>query len=928
MKREIPVFLFACTVGLAQQYVAWTVAGGGQPFTPVAAVNASIASGGSLATDAGGNVYIRSFQCVLKVDPNGILTLVAGNGRAGFPQDGVPAISAHLSASGPIASDPLGNIYTVDPSIRVRKISVNGTITTVAGNGTKGSSGDGGPATSAQFSEILSLAADGAGNLYIVDASGSNRVRRVSANGIVSTVAGNGTAGFSGDGGPATSAALNIPRSVATDTAGNLYIADTGNNRIRKVSTDGIITTVAGNGVTGSTGDGGAATSASLFGPWSVAVDGAGDLYIGEQDFRVRKVSVAGIMITVAGNGTYGISGDGGQGMAAALTDNRQIAADRAGNLYISDSDTNRVRKVTPAGMITTIAGNGMASFSGDGGPAPFAQLGFAISVATDAAGNLYIADSVNKRVRKVSIYGTIDTVAGNGISGFSGDGGPALDAQFQLLSGVAVDAAGNLYIADAGNARVRKVSTSGIVTTFAGGGTGGDGGQAANARLLSATAVAFDNTGNLYLVDSLDSRVRKVSSGGVITTVAGTGTSGYSGDGGPATSAQLLRPTAVAVDASGNLYIAEGPPAIVFGPFPVGTSFIPGQPRIRKVSANGFITTVAGNGVPGYAGDGGPATSAQLNDVEGVAVDAAGNLYIADTGNLRLRVVSPAGIITTVFGGPSPDPNAQLHADAGVAVDAVGNIYVADGDAVLRLQPAGQIISLNAVANAASELPGPVAPGEIVVLRGSALGPSRLTVSTPGSSGALPPQLAGTRVLFNGVAAPVIYAWEPLVSAVVPYGIADGPLQVVVEYLGVQSAPLQVQVAADSPALFTSDAGGKGQAAALNENGTFNMVNGPAPAGSIVSLFATGEGLTSPAGVDGKAGSSPLPRPRLTVQAVIDGQPAEVLYAGGVLGVVAGVMQVDVRVPAGTRAGNVPVSIMVGTATSQPGVTIAVSGN
>ena len=814
MKRGIPVFLFGCTVVLGQQYIAWTVAGGGPPFTPVAAVNASIGSGGSLATDAGGNVYIRGFQCVLKVDPHGILTLVAGTGRAGSTQDGVPATSAHLSAGGTIATDPMGNIYTVDSSIRVRKISVNGTITTVAGNG-----------------------------------------------------------------------------------------------------------------VTGSTGDGGPALSASLFGPWSVAVDGAGGIYIGGQDNRVRKVSTAGIITTVAG-GTYGFSGDGGPAIAAALTATNGIAADGAGNLYLSDSDNNRVRKVTPAGMITTIAGNGIAKFSGDGGPAPFAQLSFAVSVAADAAGNLYIADTVNKRVRKVSIYGTMTTIAGNGTAGLSGDGGPALNAQFDLLSGVVADATGNVYIADAGNDRVRRISTSGMITTFAGGGTGGDGGQAASAKLLSVTALAFDNAGNLYILDGLDSRVRKVSTGGIITTVAGTGTSGYSGDGGPATSAHLLRPTAMAVDASGSLYIAEGAPLIVMNP-PFGPSFTPGQPRIRKVSTDGIITTIAGNGVPGYSGDGGPAISAQLSDyVEGVAVDAAGNLYIADTGNLRLRVVSPAGIITTVFGGPSPDPNAQLHAGSGVAVDAAGNIYVADGDAVLRLHPAGQSISLTAVANAASELPGAVAPGEIVVLRGSALGPSQLTVSTPGSSGALPAQLAGTRVLFNGVAAPVIYAWEPLVSAVVPYGIADGPLQVVVEYLGVQSAPLRVEVAAGSPALFTSDAGGKGQAAALNESGTFNMANAPAPAGSIVSLFATGEGLTTPAGVDGQAGSSPLPRPRLSVQAAMDGQPAEVLYAGGVLGVVAGVMQVDVRVPAGTRAGNVPVSITVGTVTSQPGVTLVVSGN
>jgi hypothetical protein len=294
--------------------------------------------------------------------------------------------------------------------------------------------------------------------------------------------------------------------------------------------------------------------------------------------------------------------------------------------------------------------------------------------------------------------------------------------------------------------------------------------------------------------VDLLDARVRKVSTGGIITTVAGTGTYGYSGDGGPAASTQLLRPTAVAVDASGNLYIAEGPRAFVPN-VPFGMTLIPGQPRIRKVSADGIITTVAGNGVAGLSGDGGPATSARLNDVEGVAVDAAGNLYLADTGNLRLRVVSPAGIITTAFGGPSPDPNAQLHADAGVALDAAGNIYVADGDAVLRPQPAGQLISLNAVASAASQLPGPVAPGEIVVLRGSAMGPSQLTVSTPGITGTLPPQQAGTRVLFNGVAAPVIYAWEPLVSAVVPYGIADGPLQVAGTSAGCDGEPFACQI-------------------------------------------------------------------------------------------------------------------------------------
>ena len=918
MIRGILLLSFVGTVGLAQPYVAWTVAGGGQPFTPIAAVSASIGQPGPVAADAGGNIYFSSAQCVLKVDPKGILTLVAGDGRAGSTQDGVPAAAAHVSGTSAIAVDSAGNLYIADATNRIRKVSPNGIITTVAGDGTIGDSGDGGPATSAQFSGIYSLAADGAGNLYVSD-SGRHVVRRISPNGIITTVAGGGIS--SAEGVPATSAQLNSSRSLATDTAGNLYIADPFLSRVRKVSTSGIITTVAGNGVNGFSGDGGPATAAALSQPSSVAVDAAGEIYIGELDLRVRKVSPAGIITTVAGTGVRGYSGDGGPAIAASLTSTSQIAVDAAGNLYIADYAANRVRKVSPAGIVTTIAGNGIRSFSGDGGPAVLAQLDAADIAAVDAAGSLYIADAANNRVRKVSIQGTITTIAGNGTSGFSGDGGPAVDAQFFFFTlasesngplhyegGLAIDAAGNLYIADSGNRRVRKVATNGTVTTFAGGGTGGDGVQATDAALESATAVACDNAGNVYIVDSAS--IRKVSPSGIITTVAGTGNSGHSGDGGPATRAQLDGPTAVVVDAAGNLYIAEGTRTVISMP-PFGFSLVSGQSRIRKVSANGIITTVAGVGDPGYSGDGGPATSARLNDPAGVAVDAAGNLYIADTGNLRLRVVSPAGIITTAFGGPSPDPNAQLYGAGGVAIDTAGNIYVADNDAVLRVQPAGRLPSLNAIANAASELPGPVAPREIVVLRGSALGPTQLTVFTPDNSGGLPVQLAGTRVFFNGVAAPIIYAWDPQVAAEVPDGVGGGPLLVVVEYQGVQSAPLQVQTVPTAPGMFTADTGGTGQAAALNADGTGNSASTPATAGSIVSMFTTGEGLTVPG----------------DVRANIDGQSAEIVHAGAAAGFVAGVMRVDARIPTGTHTGNVAVTVTTGTSQTQSGVTIAVSG-
>ncbi len=613
----------------------------------------------------------------------GVITTVAGSEWI-FPTGPLPATDAPLGRIGGVAVDLDGNVLAADSDNNlVVKISPTGVLTVVAGNGFHGFSGDGGPATSASLSQPAGAAVDAAGNLYIGD-FGNNRIRKVSPDGTITTVAGSGptgfdAGGFSGDGSLATSALLNMPEGVAMDPAGNLYIADTFNNRIRKVNPSGIITTVAGDGQEGFSGDGGPATSASLNEPAGVAVDPAGNLYIADHgNDRIRKVSPDGIITTMAGNGGFRFRGDGGPATSASLNEPAGVAVDPAGNLYIADQFNDRVRKVSPGGIITTVAGGGSPLFPdiGDGGPATSASLNEAAGVAVDPAGNLYIADQFNDRVRKVSLGGVITAVAGGGSPLFPdiGDGGPATSASLNRPAGVAVDAAGNLYIADTFNDRIRKVSLDGTITTVAGNGDlgfSGDGGPAVNASLARPTGVAVDAAGNLYIADQLNHRIRKVDTGGVITTVAGSGAAGidgggFSGDGGPATSASLAFPGDVVVDAAGNLYIADTY-----------------NQRVRKVSPDGIITTMAGSGptgfdAGGFSSDGGPATSARLNNPLGVAMDAAGNLYIADQFNERIRKVlfaaapsfsvSPASLDFSATAGSTAGAPEQLTLSSSVA--------------------------------------------------------------------------------------------------------------------------------------------------------------------------------------------------------------------------------------------------------------------
>jgi sugar lactone lactonase YvrE len=778
------------------------------------------------------------------VGTNGIISAVAGNGTAAYAGDGGPATTASLNTPIGLALDAFGDLYIADQNNnRIRIVGTNGIIRTVAGNGNPTYNGDGGEATNATLLYPSGVALDAWGTLYIADQR-HNRIREVDTNGIITTVAGIGSYGYSGDGATATNAALYWPGGVGLDALGNLFIADTDNSRIRKVDTNGIITTVAGNGSLSDSGDGGAATNAGLNAPAGVALDVDGNLYIADaSNNRIRKVDTNGIITTVVGNGIAAYAGDGGALTNASLHGPMAVALDSAGNLYIADTSNNRVRKAVPPGaptlalrnvtarnagdysvaitspygsvtsavatltvqaspiitvppasraallgssptfsaevagsgpfgylwyfnntnllqsgtspsltvtnvstanagrytvvasntygsvtsevavltllyppsvtsppisqtvlpgvnvslsvtaggtgpfsyqwrfngnnlptnIITTVAGNGSGAYAGDGGVATNASLKGPFGVALDAAGSLYIADTTNNRIRMVGANGIITTIAGNGTAGYAGDGAAATNARVSVPCGIVLDASGNLYFADQYNQRIRMVGTNGIITTVAGtfgAGYYGDGGAATNARFSYPRGLALGTPGNLYIADTADYRIRMVGTNGIITTVAGNGTTGHAGDGGAATKASLYYPSGVALDTLGNLYIADTY-----------------NNRIRKVATDGIITTVAGNGTGGFSGDGGAATNASLGGPLGVALDDLGNLYIADTINNRIRMVDSNGVISTLAGNGigayqgdgGPANNASLNGPTGAALDAFGSLYIAD---------------------------------------------------------------------------------------------------------------------------------------------------------------------------------------------------------------------------------------------------------
>jgi uncharacterized protein (TIGR03437 family) len=926
----------SCSCALAQQYTISTIAGGAPPPTPVAATSTSIGQPRNVTVDSAGNIYFSSNNTVFKQSASGTVAVFAGNSRAGYSGDGGPALNAQFNRAAGIAIDTGGNVYISDSLNNVvRKVTTDGMINTIAGTGTPSYTGDGGPAVQATLDQPLGLALDKKGNLYIAD-NFNHAIREVTTDGNITTFAGNYVLsyGFTGDGGPATAAQLTYPTDVAFDSTGNLYIADYGNFMIRQVTTDGIIHSYAGTNVNGFSGDGGLATSglssdpAELFEPFGVALDASRNLYITEYgDSRIRMVapgsgSSQGTLSTFAGNGTAGFAGDGSAAKSAELNIPRGICVDSSGNIYVADWANNRVRKIVSGGTISTVAGSGILSYSGDGGTATKAQLNTPGGVAVDAAGNIYISDTGNNVVRQVTAKGVISTFAGTGTAGFSGDGSAANKAQLNGPQGVAVDNAGNVYIADAGNLRVRVVGTNGNISTFAGSGSPGytgDGGPATSAKFYLPGAVSTDKSGNVYIADFQACVVRKVVASGTISTVAGNGGCGYGGDGGPATAALLNDPAGIGLDPSGNLYITEL-----------------GDNRVRMVSTTGTITTIAGNGADGYTGESVPALSSKLAAPNGVVADASGNVYISMAGN-RIMQVAGGGILATLAGTGAPGYSgdggpataALFNSPSGIAMDSSGRFYIADAtnNAVRMLVFSGYGNSISAITNGASGATGAIAPGEIVVIYGSNLGPQLFTPEQVVNN-VVTPVLAGTRVMFNGTPAPILYTWTTQVSAVVPFGITGSTAQVTAQYGNQTSPPISVPVAPTSPALFSADSSGQGQALATNADGSNNSPSNPAAAGSVIGLYATGVGPLSPSVPDGTIIFPPLPNTTLPVSVTIGGQPAIAHSATGTPNNVAGTVLIYVAIPAGVSGSAVPVVIQAGGLSSPSGVTIAVAGS
>ena len=547
---------------------------------------------------------------------------------------------------------------------------------TVAGGGQYRPVGVGGSATDLPLGSVSQLAIDGQDSVYVTDSSSNKSLFKITPAGLYTVVGGT------------DHSADYIVNSPILDASGNLFGIVGGT--VVKIDSSGTRSTIVGANLpgVGYSGDGGPANAATLNTPGGIALDPIGNLYIADSNnHRIRKVTPNGIITTVAGNGTCCFTGDGVPATSTSLNRPEAVMVDSNGVLYIADTDNERIRRVGADGIITTVAGGSGRGFSGDGGPALLAVFHTPVALAAELNGAIDIADSNNHRIRRITPDGLIQTIAGTGEASFSGDDGPATLAALHAPIGVSTDSLGDVYIADSGNFRIRKIDRAGVITTFAGNGAfgaSGDGGQARQAVLRSPYGVALDRAGKLYIADTNNNRIRMVAPNGVITTVVGGAAPGFAGDGGPASQALLLRPFSLTFDGEGNLYIADS-----------------GNLRVRKVDSNGTITTFAGGKqvrIISDTGDGGPATEASFSEVNDLAFDKGGNLLVAEGGfggTGLIRRVSPDGIITTLVSG-------KTGGIAAIALDAAGNIYATvaggsrpnSGGQIVRISPDGSSVT------------------------------------------------------------------------------------------------------------------------------------------------------------------------------------------------------------------------------------------
>jgi sugar lactone lactonase YvrE len=602
-----------------------------------------------------------------------------------------------------VAVDRAGNIFVTDTgNDTIRKITPTGVVSTLAGTvGLRGS--EDGTGAAAHFKVPRGGAVDGAGNIFVAD-SGNSSIRRITPLGVVTTVVDNTGAAVS----------FNIPCGVAVDGAGNIFVADCGNSTIWKISAAGVVTTLAGTaGLVGSADGAGAA--ASFNNPSGVAVDGTGNVVVADaRNNTIRKVTPAGVVTTLAG--TAGLVGSAdGAGAAASFNNPSGVAADGVGNVFVADCDNNTIRKITPSGVVTTLA-------DGTGGPASF---GGPTGVAVDGEGNVFVAGNFDDTIRKITPAGVVTTLAGSATAQSESADGTGAAARFNGPDGVAVDEAGNVFVADRHSNTIRKVTPAGVVTTLAGSATAAPGssdGTGAAASFNFPCGVAVDGAGNLFVADSFNDTIRKVTPAGVVTTLAGSAGSLGSADG-TGDAARFDRPQGVAVDGAGNLFVTDM-----------------GNDTIRKITPSGVVTTLAGSATAAPESADGTGSDAHFNRPQGVAMDGANSLFVTENGTIRK--VTPAGVVTTLAGTAglfgSADgigADARFNAPYGAAVDQAGNIFVADcgNNAIRKITASGVVTTVVGVAAQTSvgNLPGPL-PASIICPNGVAVDSSgtRLTIT------------------------------------------------------------------------------------------------------------------------------------------------------------------------------------------------------
>jgi hypothetical protein len=640
---------------------------GGQGSADATGAAAGFHDPGAVATDSAGNVYVADTgnDTIRKITPAGVVSTLAGAPGIAGSTDGTAA-AARFNQPGGVASDSAGNVYVADTlNNTIRKITPAGVVSTLAGSAGASGSTDG-VGAAARFWNPWGVATDSGGNVFVAD-FGNDTIRKITPDGVVSTIA--GTPGVTGStDGTGAAASFYQPTGVATDSAGSVYVADALNGVMRKITPAGVVSTLPG----------------WFADPQGVAADSFGNVYVaGSGNNTIQKITPAGVVSTFAGTAGENGSTDG-TGAAARFQLPSGIATDSTGNVYVADVDNSTIRKITPAAVVTTLAGTATVIGSADGTGAQ-ASFDNPSGVTTDSAGNVYVADAFNNIIRAITPGGVVTTLAGEAGTGGSTDGAGAA-ARFSFPSGVATDSVGNVYVADSGiwtgglgevnygNHVIRKITPSGVVTTLAGtaGMSGSADGTGAAARFNTPLGVATDSSGNVYVADTYNSTIRKITSAGVVTTLAGTAGMTGSNDGTGA-AARFNYPTGVTVDVTGNVYVADTRNDI-----------------IRQITPAGAVTTLAGMAGMNGSSDG-TGAAARFDSPSGVAVDSAGNLYVADTNNSTIRKITPAGVVTTVVGRagengfvPGPLPGL-LSASKSVALFGT-TLYTTTNNAIVQV--------------------------------------------------------------------------------------------------------------------------------------------------------------------------------------------------------------------------------------------------